>query len=627
MPPGLAALGPTVCALLVETRAADRADLLRQAEEATRLVEEVKKLHPVKFTDVKAEFEKLWDIRKGLFPAVGGARKIGTTVVIEDVAFPIEHLAAGTVFLEKAMRQHGYAEGIIFGHALDGNLHFTFTQDFGLPAEVARYQALMEEVCDVVVRRFDGSLKGEHGTGRNMAPFVELEWGAKAYGLMRAPQGALRPEGHPEPRRHPERRPQGLPQGPEAPAAGRPAGRQVHRVRLLRAQVPFTASDDHPAPAHHRAAGDRPAGPHRGGPGPARPAGRRLRVPGRADLRHRRPVRHRLPGLHRHRRIREGAAQGRLVGEGPLPGPAARRRLRRHRGLGAPRAGRRRRGPRGPGDAAARRPVPGRARGGGGLAPPVEPGHAPGRPGDPVRERPARQGTAGGLLPVVHRPDHGRPARRRGRARRVRGHAVAPRQGRLRRDLPGRDLVALLRPGLRLQGIPRRGRRQVGGAGAGPRRRQRGRAHPHPLRHQPLPAAHAQEDGPEAAPARAGRVHPRPPPRQAPGPEAAGEGGGPRHLQQHQDGRGREARGRGPRLRHRGGDPAPGRAAAASPGTGASPSPSSTPARCRSWPPGVAGCTEGVSNSRTCEIGLALHAGIPYRSIVFLADRAAARKE
>ncbi len=195
MPAGLAELGPAACALLVETRAAGREDLLRQAGEATRLVEEVKKLHPVKFTDVKAEQERLWDVRRGLFPAVGGARKIGTTVVIEDVAFPIEHLAAGTVFLEKAMRQHGYAEGIIFGHALDGNLHFTFTQDFAVPAEVSRYESLMEEVCDVVVRRFDGSLKGEHGTGRNMAPFVEREWGAKAYAIMRRVKGLFDPKG------------------------------------------------------------------------------------------------------------------------------------------------------------------------------------------------------------------------------------------------------------------------------------------------------------------------------------------------------------------------------------------------------------------------------------------------
>jgi D-lactate dehydrogenase len=195
MPAHLAELGPAACALLVETRAAGREELARQAEEAVRLLDEVHKLHPVRFTDVKAEQERLWDVRRGLFPAVGGARRIGTTVVIEDVAFPMQHLAEGTVFLERAMRRHGYAEGIIFGHALDGNLHFTFTQDFAIPAEVARYESLMEEVCDVVVNRFDGSLKGEHGTGRNMAPFVAMEWGEKAHGIMRRLKALLDPKG------------------------------------------------------------------------------------------------------------------------------------------------------------------------------------------------------------------------------------------------------------------------------------------------------------------------------------------------------------------------------------------------------------------------------------------------
>lgn len=36
-----------------------------------------------------------------------------------------------------------------------------------------------------IVNKFDGSLKGEHGTGRNIAPFVELEWGAEAVAIMR----------------------------------------------------------------------------------------------------------------------------------------------------------------------------------------------------------------------------------------------------------------------------------------------------------------------------------------------------------------------------------------------------------------------------------------------------------
>ena len=44
----------------------------------------------------------------------------------------------------------------------------------------------MDDVCVMVVDKYDGSLKGEHGTGRNMAPYVEMEWGQDAYALMQA---------------------------------------------------------------------------------------------------------------------------------------------------------------------------------------------------------------------------------------------------------------------------------------------------------------------------------------------------------------------------------------------------------------------------------------------------------
>ena len=43
----------------------------------------------------------------------------------------------------------------------------------------------MADVVDMVVDTYDGSLKAEHGTGRNMAPFVEKEWGSAAYELMK----------------------------------------------------------------------------------------------------------------------------------------------------------------------------------------------------------------------------------------------------------------------------------------------------------------------------------------------------------------------------------------------------------------------------------------------------------
>ena len=194
MPPFLASLPGEAAALLVETRAADRATLGGQQKRIERALASIPSLFPVVFTDDKEECDRLWDVRRGLFPAVGGARKIGTTVIIEDVAFPMGKLAAATRELEGLMRKHGYDEGIIFGHALDGNLHFVFTQDFGDPGEVRRYQRLMDEVTDMVARKYDGSLKGEHGTGRNMAPFVELEWGAKAYSLMKRIKQAFDPE-------------------------------------------------------------------------------------------------------------------------------------------------------------------------------------------------------------------------------------------------------------------------------------------------------------------------------------------------------------------------------------------------------------------------------------------------
>ncbi|MEO8755518.1 MAG: FAD-linked oxidase C-terminal domain-containing protein, partial [Casimicrobiaceae bacterium] len=126
-------------------------------------------------------------------------RSVGTTVIIEDVAFPVPRLAEATLDLQRLLAAHGYPDAIIFGHALDGNLHFVFTQDFNAAAEVARYRGFMDAMCRLVVDKYDGSLKAEHGTGRNVAPFVELEWGAEAYALMRAlkriidPQGLLNP--------------------------------------------------------------------------------------------------------------------------------------------------------------------------------------------------------------------------------------------------------------------------------------------------------------------------------------------------------------------------------------------------------------------------------------------------
>ena len=184
MPDYLKSFSNTTTALLVETRAHTRDELQQNIDTVKQSLAEVPMEKPMAFTDKADEYTKLWNIRKGLFPAVGAVREIGTTVIIEDVAFPIARLADATLELQDLMADYRYHEAIIFGHAREGNLHFVFTQDFSTQKEVERYRGFMHAVCQMVVEKYDGSLKAEHGTGRNMAPYVEMEWGTAAYGIM-----------------------------------------------------------------------------------------------------------------------------------------------------------------------------------------------------------------------------------------------------------------------------------------------------------------------------------------------------------------------------------------------------------------------------------------------------------
>jgi D-lactate dehydrogenase len=195
LPASLAEVGPDGAALLVETRAADAATLARQIATLEAALRAVHTHEPPRFSTDPAECARYWAVRKGMFPSVGAMRETGTTVIIEDVAFPVERLAEATLDLQTLLHDHGYTEAIIFGHALEGNLHFVFTQGFDDPAEVQRYAGFMDAVADLVVGKYDGSLKAEHGTGRNMAPFVEMEWGAQATALMRRIKRLFDPEG------------------------------------------------------------------------------------------------------------------------------------------------------------------------------------------------------------------------------------------------------------------------------------------------------------------------------------------------------------------------------------------------------------------------------------------------
>lgn len=141
---------------------------------------------------------RLWHLRKGLYTAVAGARRPGTTALLEDIAVPMERLTGTCDGLVGLFDRHGYEDAVVFGHARDGNLHFMLTQDFDTPAEIERYARFTDDMVDLVLSA-GGTLKAEHGTGRAMAPFVRRQYGDELYDVMRElkrlcdPAGVLNP--------------------------------------------------------------------------------------------------------------------------------------------------------------------------------------------------------------------------------------------------------------------------------------------------------------------------------------------------------------------------------------------------------------------------------------------------
>ena len=194
IPASIRKLPAEAAGLLVEFQAANEAERAELESVARYALEELKLLEAPLFTHQAAEQAALWKIRAGMFPSVGAVRKSGTTVIIEDVAFAIQHLADACVDLQKLFLKHGYDNGIIFGHAKDGNLHFVITPSLNDQKAVDQYARFLDDLIKLVVERYDGALKAEHGTGRNMAPFVEAEWGGDAYRIMKRLKELADPE-------------------------------------------------------------------------------------------------------------------------------------------------------------------------------------------------------------------------------------------------------------------------------------------------------------------------------------------------------------------------------------------------------------------------------------------------
>ena len=176
-------LPPTSAALLIEFRSDDPDELDGLERRAAEALAGRELLRGADFTRDAELSEVYWRVREGMHGLVGRMRPAGTSLIIEDVCVPPDRIAESAKDIQELLGKHGFLTGVA-GHASAGNLHFMLTPDFGEAADVERYEVFMEELVSLVVDRYDGSLKAEHGTGINMAPYVEREWGTKATELM-----------------------------------------------------------------------------------------------------------------------------------------------------------------------------------------------------------------------------------------------------------------------------------------------------------------------------------------------------------------------------------------------------------------------------------------------------------
>lgn len=194
MPAELKSLPEGAAALLIDTSADDTETLLAQMREIETKLAHIRTLTPIQFTTDNALYNTYWNVRNGLFTSAAASRPPHTASIIEDIAFSGEILGNALTDVHELLVRTGYADAVMWGHLLDGNVHFTVFPDINSPDGVDQYARFMHDLAGLVAVKHNGSLKAEHGTGRNMAPFVEKEWGTEIYGLMKRIKSAFDPK-------------------------------------------------------------------------------------------------------------------------------------------------------------------------------------------------------------------------------------------------------------------------------------------------------------------------------------------------------------------------------------------------------------------------------------------------
>jgi FAD/FMN-containing dehydrogenase/Fe-S oxidoreductase len=143
---------------------------------------------------VGKDISKVWQVRKaglGLLSNMKGDAK--PVPVIEDTAILPEHLEDYLADFEAVLKQYDLS-CVYYAHIATGEIHLRPVLDLKKKRDQELFHTVALEVAKLV-KKYNGSLSGEHGDGRLRGEFIPLMMGDKVYQMFKDLKQVWDPKG------------------------------------------------------------------------------------------------------------------------------------------------------------------------------------------------------------------------------------------------------------------------------------------------------------------------------------------------------------------------------------------------------------------------------------------------
>lgn len=176
--------GDPKCILIIQFEGDSEAELNLKSEELTTLLKEKGLGYSfLKLSEIE-EMNRVWELRKaGLGLLMGLGKESRTPAFCEDTSVRVQDLPAYIDEFRSILEKHE-TECVFYAHASVGELHLRPMIDTTTIEGVEKMKRMAEEIA-VLVRKYKGSLSGEHGDGRARAPFIEKVLGSEMIPILK----------------------------------------------------------------------------------------------------------------------------------------------------------------------------------------------------------------------------------------------------------------------------------------------------------------------------------------------------------------------------------------------------------------------------------------------------------